>query len=230
MTANPSYQIRANRLQLMKALMLDQLPGERAFLSHVSWEEYDQLCHFRDQERKGVRLTFDSGDLEFMTVTFQHENFKSILAVLIEIACLVNRLPRKSAGNLTIRREDLEKGFEPDTSNYIRNVQRVTPVRQLDFSVDPPPDLAIEVELTNSIAGKLHLYAEIGIPEVWRTNGERVTIEQLQPNGNYQSASTSGSLPGITVEELNRFFQRGRMTDETTLSLEWQEYLRSKSA
>jgi Uma2 family endonuclease len=232
MTANPPLRqqppLRAKRLETIKELLLDQQPGERASFSHISWQEYDQLCQFRDQERKGVRLTYDSGDLEAMTITFQHENYKGILAVLIDIACLVKRLPRKSAGSLTIRREDLEKGFEPDSSYYIQNVQRVIPVRELDFSVDPPPDLAIEVELSNSITSKLHLYADMGIPEVWRTDGERVTILRLQENDSYQQSNISLALIDITADELNRFFLRGIHTDETTLSLEWQDYLLTK--
>jgi Uma2 family endonuclease len=230
MTANPSYQIRANRLQLLKALMLDQLPGESAFLSHVSWAEYDQLCRFRDQERKGVRLTFDSGDLEFMTVSYTHERYKSILSSLIIMACMATKQQYTTAGNLTIRREDLEKGFEPDTSYFIKNVAQVVTPRVLDFTVDAAPDLAVEVELTNSMIGKLPLYAELGIPEVWRTTGEKVTIFQLVESRSYANAAFSLAFPNVSVEELTRFFLRGFVTDELTLSLEWLEYLRAKNS
>src|SRR5439155_22415191 len=86
------------------------------------------------------------------------------------------------SGQLTHKRKDLERGFEPDECYYIQNWRKVAGLREIDFSTDPPPDLTIEVEASRSLLGRLPILAAFQIPEVWRYDGEHLTVLLLQPN------------------------------------------------
>ena len=82
-------------------------------------------------------------------------------------------------GSTTFRREDLERGFEPDACFYVQNEEHVRGKPRIGLNVDPPPDLVIEVDITSPPLDKLPIYAQIDVPEVWRCDGERLTIFEL---------------------------------------------------
>ena len=79
-------------------------------------------------------------------------------------------------GSTTFRREDLERGFEPDSCFYIQNEKEIRGNVRIDPAVDQPPDLVIEIDITSPSLNKLPIYARMGVPEVWRYDGERMAI------------------------------------------------------
>jgi Uma2 family endonuclease len=212
----------------LDAVLLDLPPGGSAYFDSVPWDDYDRLLHLRDEERPGIRLTFDRGELELMTVTFPHESWKSVLSDLIK--CYVEETGGVMccAGNLTVRRKDLLKGLEPDDCYYIRNAARVIPPRDLDFAVDPPPDLAIEVEKSRTVLKRLPVYAALGVPEVWRFNGSVLTILHRGTDGKYSTDSKSRTFPKLDLVELVRFARMLDSVDQTTIVRRFRAWVRKK--
>ena len=76
--------------------------------------------------------------------------------------------------------------------------------RELDLAVDPPPDLAIEVDISRSSIDKLGIYADVGVPEVWFFDGEHLCVYCLK-DGTYSRQNSSGFFPFLDMEEVERF-------------------------
>jgi Uma2 family endonuclease len=183
----------------------------------VSWETYERLLT-DDEERRVPRMTYDQGVLELVTPSTPHEEDALVFAHLIFIVAANLSIPIRSVGSTTFRRKDLERGFEPDASFYVQNEERIRGKRQIDLTVDPPPDIILEMEMSRSALDKLPLFASMGIPEVWRCDGQRVTILILEQN-RYRESSNSLALPALTSEVLTRFLAESR----TMLSPDWFE-------
>jgi len=184
-------------------------------LLHVKWDTYEHLLG-DDEERRIPRMTYDHGVLELVTPSKPHEVDAATITRIVDIVAAVLGIPIQSTASTTFRRQDLERGFEPDASFYIQNEPRVRNRRQVDLTVDPPPDVVLEMEMSRSALDKLPLFASMGIPEVWRCDGQRVTILLLEQDG-YRESSSSQSLPVLTSEDLTRFLAESR----TMLSPDW---------
>ena len=149
------------------SVVTHQPSADRIILRNVSWETYERLLEDL-KNRSSPRLAYDQGVLEIMSPHFEHESAKLILAAIVEIALEELDLDFQPAGSTTFKREALKRGFEPDSSFYIRNAGRVRGKKKLDMEIDPPPDLLIEIDVTNDSLDKFPLYAALGVPEVWR--------------------------------------------------------------
>jgi Uma2 family endonuclease len=127
--------------------------------------------------RLGMRMNYDQGVLEILSPIFvEHELYDRLLAFVVETLADTMGLEYRSTGAATFKREDLQRGFEPDSSYYPQNEPRVRGKLHFDFSVDPPPDLAVEIDIAHTSTGKLGLYAAMGVPEVWIYNGRQVSM------------------------------------------------------
>jgi Uma2 family endonuclease len=124
-------------------------------------------------------------------------------------------------------RQDLDRGFEPDECYYVQNASRVLPIRPLDFSRDPPPDLAIQIEYTRSVLERLPMYATAGVPEVWRYDGEALSVLRLQPDRTYTSADASPTFPGIPLSEVNRFLTLVGTRDSASIIREFRAWVKN---
>ena len=184
-------------------------------MPNVSWDTYVRLLA-DDEGRRIPRVTFDQGVMELVTPSMAHEADASTLAQVVDIAAAMLGVPILSAGSTTYRRDDLERGFEPDASFYVEHEADIRGRREIDLTVDPPPDIVLEMEMGRSALDKLELFASMGIPEVWRCDGERVTILILVEDG-YRVATASRALPALTSEILTRFLAQSR----TMLSPKW---------
>jgi Uma2 family endonuclease len=194
---------------------LDVVADERVVLHQVSWETYESLLD-DDVERRVPRITYDQGAMELVTPSMPHEEDVRTIALIVEIVSAVLGIPIRSVVSTTFRRRDLQRGFEPDASFYIQNEPRIRGQREVDLAVDPPPDLVLEMEMSRSALNKLALFASMGIPEVWRCDGEPVTIRILEHDG-YRESRVSQALPALTSEILESFLAGSR----TMLSPQW---------
>ena len=140
---------------------------DRVILRDVSWETYERLLEDL-KSRSSPRIAYDQGVLEIISPHFEHEGANLVLAAIVDIALEELNFDFAPAGSTTFKREALKRGFEPDSSFYIRNAERVRGKKKLDMEVDPPPDLLIEIDLTNDSLDKFPLYAALGVQEVWR--------------------------------------------------------------
>src|SRR5437868_9736920 len=118
----------------------DLLPPRAPFLLRgVDWETY---CKLRDAlQGRHLRLTYDQGTLELMTLSLGHERYGSLLGRMIETLTLELGLPLQSAGSTTLEREDLDRGVEADRCYYLEHEPLVRDKEEVDLTVDPPPDL-----------------------------------------------------------------------------------------
>jgi Uma2 family endonuclease len=188
---------------------------DRVVVPCVSWETYERLLA-DDEERRVPRMTYDQGVLELVTPSTPHEEDALVFSHLVYIVAAIMDIPIRSVGSTTFRRKDLEQGFEPDASFYIRNEERIRGKRQIDLSVDPPPDIILEMEVSHSAINKMGLFASMGIPEVWRCDGQRVTILILDSD-HYRESPHSLALPVVTSGVLTHFLAESR----TVLSPDW---------
>ncbi len=193
----------------------DIVADARIVLEHVSWDTYERLLA-DDEGRRVPRMTYDEGVLELVTPSMPHEKDALTISRVVDIVAAILGVPVLSAGGTTYRREDLERGFEPDSSFYIQNEARVRDRRDINLSMDPPPDLVLEMEMRRSAIRKLELFASMGIPEVWRRDGQRVIILVLDGD-HYRASSSSVALPALTSDALTRFLTESR----TLLSPDW---------
>ena len=195
-------------------------------LDTVKWSTYQSLS-WDLCESPHQKLTFDRGVLEIMTPLPQHEINKGLLGRLVRTTTEVLGIEIASLYSTTLSREDLQKGIEPDECFYIQNEEQVRGKTSFNFTIDPPPDLAIEVDITSSSLNRLEIYAALGVTEVWRFNGEDLLLYCLQ-NGVYEVRDYSGVLPILSKIVLLDFLQRWGEIGENALLREFRQWLQSQ--
>jgi Uma2 family endonuclease len=201
---------------------------QRLLLHDVPWGTYVAIGElFRDRP---VYMTYDRGELEIMTKGLRHELFGEHLFLLIHAWSQVARVPLKSGGSTTFQRDNLEKGLEPDKCFWIENEAKMRTVRDWNPAQHPPPDLAVEVDITSSSLDRMGIYAALGVPEVWRYDGERLTFHRLGPAGGYETVPQSRWFPQLPAAELVRFLGLVGTTDETTWLEQFRDWARQTLA
>ena len=170
---------------------LDVPPGQRLLLHDVSWAEFEAILAELGEQR-GSRIAYDNGLLEIMAPLPEHESDKEIIGDLLKALLEELDIEFRSLGSTTFKHEAMLKGIEPDQCFYIQNEAAVRGKKRLDLAVDPPPDLALEVDITS----RTHpdTYAALGVPELWRRSGPTLRIYQLQ-NGQYMEVDNSPTFP-----------------------------------
>ncbi len=198
-------------------------------LYDVNWDDYRTFERIADRQ-PGGRLTFDQGRLEFMTLSFLHEQLKTLIDRLLFAMVEEFDVPVASAGSTTFRREDLERGLEPDQCYYLDNEPLVRGKDELDLAVDPPPDLVIEIEISRSVLDRLAIFASMGVPGVWRADGEQVHFLRLSEIGEYEEHPESHHFPGVRSEEMASFLRQRKELDERALVKLFREWVQTTRA
>jgi Uma2 family endonuclease len=193
------------------SLLLEQ---DQVILHGVSWQTFQQLLADRG-ERCGVLLAYDRGTVELRMPSQEHEWIKTTLTQVVEAIAFARDLHYRSLGSTTFSREDLDRGFEPDACFYLDHADAVSPDRPLDLTVEPPPDLVIEVDISRSSLDKLPIYAALGVPEIWRYTDGEIELQCLT-EGAYRVMDTSQVLPGIHANLLTQFIDEARTATNQT--------------
>ena len=199
----------------MMTATLIQPPPNAVLLKNISWHTYENLLKELEQQ-PGLRLTYDRGLLEIMTPLDPHEKYKELLGNFVEALTDELDIDICSLGSRTCNRADLERGLEPDKCYYIQNEDLVWNKEQINLNEDPPPDLALEVDVTSSSLNRLEIYAALGVPEVWRYDGTRVIIYQLEDR-QYQECQASSLFPFLSKTDILRFLELRKNTKEKAL-------------
>jgi len=209
--------------------LIEALPaGAVVTLPGVDWEEYEALLHEFDGQGD-IRLTYDSGRLEIMTISPEHEQPTRLLPHLILILAQECNLNFLSCGSSTLRKQHKAKGTEPDDCYYFRDFKRIAGKKALDLSVDPPPDLAFEVDITHGSISKFPIYAAIGVPELWRHDGEQMNFYRLAGDG-YVEIGQSDLFPFLAPEVLLAFLQRGEAEGTVVMANEFRDWVKTHKA
>jgi Uma2 family endonuclease len=205
-------------------------PGRCVLLSGIDWRIYSRLLHVF-AEKPGVRLTYDRGDLEIMSPSLEHDDEGRLLGLLVFVLTEELGLPIRHGGSTTLRRRLRQRGIEADECFWITNAHRMAGRRRLDLRTDPPPDLAIEVDVSHSSLNRLAIYAALGVPEVWRLEGDTLTFYVLGSAGTYTTAATSLAFPLVTPADLLGFVQQIRQAaDENPIVRQFRAWIRQRRA
>jgi Uma2 family endonuclease len=184
-------------------------PGHSLLLEGVDWQTYSRLLR-AFAERPKIRLTYDRGRLEMMSPLLEHDNHGRFLGRMVGVLTEELGLPLHGGGTTTMRRQLRRRGIEADESFWIANAERMKGRRRLDLRRDPPPDLAIEVDVSHASLDRLAIYAALEVPEVWRLEGDDLRFYVLGANGKYKQVEHSHSFPVITPSILLNFLHKAR--------------------
>jgi Uma2 family endonuclease len=189
---------------------------EIVLLQNISWDTYERLLE--ELGEQNLRLTYDNGDLAIMAPSLPHEVSKSILGRMLETISYELSIPIKSAGSTTWKKKAKRRGLEADESYYVQHESQMRSKEEVDLRRDPPPDLAIEVEVTHYPLDRLEIYASLKVPELWlyNVNTNRVRVVMLK-NKKYVEVKESGAFPMIRATELEPFLAQVGKLDETSL-------------
>ena len=188
---------------------IEHLPkGAILRVPHVSWQDCEQfLADLGDDYH--VRVSYACGWLEIMSPLPEHEEFAD---VVLGIAREITRelgVKLEARGSMTIRSAWQAQGAEPDTCFYVQNAARIIGKRSLDFNTDPPPDIVVEIDVTNASQAKFPIYAALGVPEIWRYDGSQVYFYRLS-DAQYVETVHSRAFPFLTGAVLAQFIEQSK--------------------
>jgi Uma2 family endonuclease len=173
-------------------------PGNKVRLQNVSWEMYESILEELG-EGYAIRLTYYKETLEIRMPLPKHEKAKSLIGYLVNVLLEELNIDCEVLGSTTFKRQDMQSGVEPDDCFYIQNQAAVRGKDRLDLMVDPPPDLAIEID--NSSQTSLNCYEALRVPELWRYDGQVLKIYLLQ-EGKYIESNTSPNFPDFPIIDI----------------------------
>jgi len=216
---------RRFRITYDRGLMEVIFPDRRERFSGVSWDDYEAMLRIIGDGP--LRTTYDQGEMEVIMPSLRHEALTRLFQTLMTDLLRALRVPYKSGGSTTFRRQGLARGLEPDNCYYLRDLERF----HVPTEADPPegiavPDLAIEVEVSRSALDKLVIYAALGVPEVWRFDGQAIAVHRLRPDHSYEEAQVSAALPQVPVPTLAVWLRRGLALDELAWGEQVLEWIR----
>ncbi|MEK7832120.1 MAG: Uma2 family endonuclease, partial [Acidobacteriota bacterium] len=170
--------------------LLPEIPLVR---TNVSWDEYVRVSD-EIGERPGVRVTYDQGRMEIMTLSPEHEGPSRLFTHLISVLVEETGLDYISLGSMTLRLKAISAGLEADDCYYIGDFSAVAGIKRMDLTVSPPPDLAIEVDISHGSRGKFRIYAGLGVKQLWLFDGKALEFYRLSENS-YVAIQTSDLFP-----------------------------------
>lgn len=208
------------------ATITTAVAGDQRVIFHdVPWEIYLGLLNAR---REGaVRLTYHRGVLEIMTISQLHERLSRLLHNFVKVLSKEYGFEVASVGSTTMHGEQRPTGAEADESYYIGHEAIVREREEYDPAVDPPPDLAVEIDLSSGSSRRMLVYAELGIPELWQYDGERLMFKSLGDDGQYHSIEQSIAFPRLVSADLAGFMRRRGTIGENALEEELRQWIRT---
>lgn len=200
-------------------------PGAVALLNHVSWAEYEALLKALDEQPR-YRLSYDNGSLEIVITSAEHEMPIGLLPHLIFVLAEELNLNFLSLHSMTLRKEKKAKGTDPDDCYYFKTFKQVAGKKRIDLTLDPPPELAIEIDVTNRSLSKLPIYAAIGVPEFWRYYHDRMWFYRLVDE-EYQPLEHSDLFPFLTPDVLLAFLHKGMLEGALVMVKEFRIWVKT---
>jgi Uma2 family endonuclease len=194
----------------MVMLQLRQLvvqPGQRIHLQDINWSEFEAILQELG-DRRASRVAYFDHQLEIRMPLPEHEVDNELIGDFVKILLEELDIDNECFGSTTFKRQTMAAGIEPDQCFYIKNHAVMIGKRRIDLAIDPPPDLAIEVDVTSKTG--LEAYQALGVPELWCFESGGLRILLLQ-NGIYQASLVSQNFPQFDIISLvNQAIQRSQ--------------------
>jgi Uma2 family endonuclease len=166
---------------------------ERFVIDSVDWRTYEKFLAAVGERR--IFLTYDGESLEFMSPSRLHEFWGRWLGLLLNVMAQEWRVPIRGFGSATWRSKKSKRGLEADNCFYIQNIKAVLGKRDIDLRRDPPPDLAIEIDISPSAVDRMEVYAALAIGELWCFDGVLLRFFRLGADKEYHPCSASPTFP-----------------------------------
>ncbi|WP_198648968.1 Uma2 family endonuclease [Cyanothece sp. BG0011] len=197
-------------------------PGNEAIFPHQTWEDYERLLDFR-QDKTLPKLYFNSKtqQVRLMSPLPSHGNRVSTLSDLVKILLRRQGKDWQCFDPITLKIPN-QAGLEPDTCFYIENRQAILGKDKIDLTIDPPPDLAIEVDFTSIT--DVEAYELLKLPELWVYRQESLNIYILQENS-YQDSEKSNLFPNINIKKILPHYVELGWTEGSSIALRQFETL-----
>jgi Uma2 family endonuclease len=205
-------------------VILDR-PLQQMILPNISWQTYERILEEIGESQ--CRITYHDGEIEFMTLSLEHESYGEWLGRLIFFVALAWNTPIKSGGSTTLKQSVRHVGLEPDQCFWIKHEKTMRGKKKWNAKIDPPPDLAIEIDIASSWLDRLAIYAALQVPEIWRYDGESLKVLILGSNGKYRQKSKSLAFPKLPMEPFAQYVGKLDSTDEVTLIREFTAWVNS---
>jgi Uma2 family endonuclease len=200
---------------------------QRVLLRDVRWSTYVALAD--ESQNRRNRMAFYRGTLEIMSPSQLHENSGRLIGRLIETYTEELGIDIHSVASTTFRRADVQGGFEADESYYVGDVDFLLGKDEIDLTIDRPPDLVIEVDISRSLMSKFGIFGDLGVSEVWRFDGERLLIYVHREGDRYEEVAQSSVLSPLAAEDLNRFLAMRGSRSETRIVRAFRDWLRERA-
>ncbi|NJN20049.1 MAG: Uma2 family endonuclease [Leptolyngbya sp. RL_3_1] len=204
---------------------LDVPSGQRLLLHDVSWPEFEAILQELGEHRSS-RIAYSNGLLEIMVPLPEHEDDKEIIGDLLKAFLEELDIEFRTLGSTTFKNQAMAKGIEPDQCFYLQNESAIRGKRRLDLTLDPPPDLAMEVDIT----ARTHpeTYAALGVPELWRRVNQTIRIYQLQA-GQYVEVDESPQFPGWPLKtEIPKYVEQSRVDGRNSAMRSFRRWVRDR--
>ncbi len=190
-------------------------PGQRVLLRNVSWEEFEAILQALGDHR-AARVAYDDGFLEMMSPLPEHEYFKETIGNAVKDMAETLDLNYESYGSTTWQQQAKRAGLEPDHCFYFQNEARIRGKLQFDLNQDPPPDLALEIDITSHSLDRFPIYARLGVPEIWCYDTGWLKIYQLQ-HDHYVEVQQSAIFPQLEIGALPQLIAAHRSAGRLAL-------------
>lgn len=174
---------------------LDVPPGQRLLIRGVKWREFESILRELGDTRVS-RIAYSQETLEIRMPLPKHERAKSMIGDVVKVILEELDIDCECFGSTTFKRQEMNYGIEPDECFYIQNHRQMIGKDRLDLSVDPPPDLAIEVDITSKT--QMEAYVSLKVPELWIYGDTGLKLYVLQ-SSEYQSVSLSPTFSGLPI-------------------------------
>ena len=197
----------------------------RIFLPRASWALYEQILEAVGDGH--VRITYDRGCLELMAPLYEHDAYAESCGLFVDKLAVELEIPYQCGGTTTFKKQAAERGLEADKCFWIKNVAKIIGKKKIDLETDPPPDLAVEIDITSSSINRLAIYAALGVAEVWRFDGELLRVYHLE-HGQYVQASQSLAFPFLPLDEFAEILKKSTELDRLQLSRTFYDWLRTR--
>jgi Uma2 family endonuclease len=180
---------------------LEQLvvPAGSQVLLNMDWQTFEELLESSMETRKTPRFSYSQGWLELMSPLAVHEDDKNIISDFVKILLENSEIEFRALGSMTLKSSKTEKAVEPDECFYIQHEFVIRGKDKIDLNFDPPPDLAIEIDITHR--SHFDNYEKLGVPELWRFNGKELEILVLE-NDCYHVSSISRQFPDFAIKQI----------------------------
>ena len=200
-------------------------PGQTVILQDVTWTEFETILEELGEHR-AARIAYDKGILGITAPLPEHEFDKEIISDLVKALLEELDIEFRCLGSTTFKNQFMEKGIEPDQCFYIKNEALIRGKKRLDLTIDPPPDLALEIDITSRTHA--NIYQALKVPELWQFEKNNLRISILQ-DGNYIESQFSLNFPTLPlIKVIPQYLQQSKTVGRNATLKAFRNWVRQQ--